>query len=88
MPPIPNLNHGLIGNGSLLALVSPTSAMEWLCLPRFDGPAVFARLLDARAGGVFRILSGARRWPGEMGYLPNTNILRTRFDQGERAAGS
>ncbi len=83
MPAIPNLNHGLIGNGSLLALVSPTSAMEWLCLPRFDGPAVFARMLDARSGGVFRILCQGEEVAGEMGYLPNTNILRTRFDQGE-----
>jgi GH15 family glucan-1,4-alpha-glucosidase len=83
MPVTPTLNHGLIGNGSLLALVSPTSAMEWLCLPRFDGPAVFARLLDARSGGVFRILSQGEEVPGDMAYLPNTNILRTRFSQGE-----
>jgi len=81
MPAIPTLNHGLIGNGSLLALVAPTSAMEWLCLPRFDGPSVFARLLDARAGGVFRILAQGAETAGEMAYLPNTNILRTRFDQ-------
>ncbi|BDU74309.1 glycoside hydrolase family 15 protein [Mesoterricola silvestris] len=80
---IPALNHGLIGNGSLLALVSPTSAMEWLCLPSFDGPAVFARLLDDRAGGVFRILSGGRELQGEQAYLPNTNVLRTRFQDGE-----
>ena len=79
MPDLPALNHGLIGNGSLLALVAPSSAMEWLCLPRFDGPALFARLLDARAGGVFRILCQGEEVAGEMGYLPNTNILRTRF---------
>jgi GH15 family glucan-1,4-alpha-glucosidase len=83
MPDAPSLNHGLIGNGSLLALVSPTSAMEWLCLPRFDGPSVFARLLDERSGGVFRILDGDREVAGEMGYLANTNILRTRFTQEE-----
>jgi GH15 family glucan-1,4-alpha-glucosidase len=80
MPEPPTLSHGLLGNGGLLALVSPTSAMEWLCLPRFDGPAVFARLLDARAGGVFRFLCAGREVPGRMEYLPNTNILRTRFE--------
>jgi GH15 family glucan-1,4-alpha-glucosidase len=80
MPTVPDLNHGLIGNGSLLALVSPTGAMEWLCLPRFDGPSVFARLLDER-GGAFRILSQGEEVPGELGYLPNTNILRTVFSQ-------
>ena len=83
MPEAPNLDHGLIGNGSLLALIAPTSAMEWLCLPRFDGPAVFARLLDEQAGGVFRILCAGREVTGEMGYLLNTNILRTRFQQGD-----
>ena len=45
--PVPRLNHGAIGNGRVLALVSPTSAIEWLCLPRFDSPSIFARLLDA-----------------------------------------
>ena len=83
MATVPTLNHGLIGNGSLLALIAPTSAMEWLCLPRFDSPSVFARLLDARAGGVFRILTQGAEVPGEMAYLPNTNILRTQFDRGE-----
>ena len=78
-PEIPKLDHGLIGNGSLLALISPMGAMEWLCLPRFDGPSVFGRLLDANAGGVFRILSSGEEVPGQMGYLPNTNILCTRF---------
>ena len=79
MADIPRLDHGLIGNGSLLALVSPTSAIEWLCLPRFDGPSVFARLLDTTAGGVFRILAGGEEVAGEMSYLANTNILCTRF---------
>ena len=38
----PPLDHGAIGNGRVLALVSPTSAIEWLCLPRFDSSACFA----------------------------------------------
>lgn len=85
MPEIPHLNHGIIGNGSLLALISPSSAIEWLCLPRFDSPSVFARLLDASAGGVFRILFSGEEVPGDMTYLPNTNILRTRFTNGDGA---
>ncbi len=79
MPEIPHLNHGIIGNGSLLALISPSSAIEWLCLPRFDSPSVFARLLDANSGGVFRILFSGEEVVGEMNYLQNTNILCTRF---------
>lgn len=83
MHDVPTLNHGVIGNGSLLALIAPTGAMEWLCLPRFDGPSVFARLLDAQDGGVFRFLANGEELAGEMAYLPNTNILRTRFTQKE-----
>jgi GH15 family glucan-1,4-alpha-glucosidase len=83
MTDAPLLNHGLVGNGSLLALVTPAGAIEWLCLPRFDGPSVFARLLDAESGGVFRILHAGREVDGEMAYLPNTNILCTRFIQEE-----
>ncbi|OQA38286.1 MAG: Trehalase [Acidobacteria bacterium ADurb.Bin340] len=80
-----HLDHGLIGNGSVLGLVSPhAAALEWLCMPRFDSPSVFGRLLDQKKGGAFRILApesagegGELR--GDMAYLPNTNVLRTRF---------
>jgi len=77
------LNHGLVGNGSLLALVSPTSAVDWMCMPRFDSPSVFGRLLGQEKGGVFRIMTGGRELPGKMDYLSNTNVLRTTFEQGE-----
>ncbi|WP_243319841.1 glycoside hydrolase family 15 protein [Geothrix sp. SG200] len=76
---LPTLDHGLIGNGNLLALVSPTSAIEWLCLPRFDSPSVFARLLDRRKGGVFRFLVNGEEVRGELQYLTNTNVLINRF---------
>lgn len=78
---VPKLDHGLIGNGNFLALVSPTSAIEWMCLPRFDSPSVFARLLDRRKGGVFRILAGGEEVRGDLQYVPNTNVLRNRFVQ-------
>ena len=81
MPPVPPLDHAAIGNGRVLALVSPTSAIEWLCLPRFDSPSVFARLLDAREGGVFRVLHGGEEVVGELRYLPNTNVAATRFER-------
>ncbi len=79
----PRLDHGAIGNGRVIALVSPTSAIEWLCMSRFDSPSVFGRLLDAERGGTFRILSGAREIRGSLRYLPNTNVLSTRFDDGD-----
>ena len=77
MRDITTLNHGVIGNGQVLALVSPSTHIEWLCLPRFDSPSVFARLRDADLGGSFGF-----DLPGDaevkMEYVANTNVLQTR----------
>jgi alpha,alpha-trehalase len=77
----PRLDHGAIGNGRVLALVSPTTAIEWLCLPRFDSPSVFGRLLDADRGGTFRFLVGGHEPSGVLSYVPNTNVLVSRFER-------
>src|SRR5215813_5674944 len=77
------LEHGAIGNGRLIALVSPTSAIEWLCLPRFDSPSVFAALLDSERGGTFQILGNGQSVRGRARYLENTNVLCTEFSVGE-----
>ncbi len=83
--PTPRLDHAVYGNGRVLALVRPTSAIEWLCLPRFDSPSVFGRILDADQGGTFRILARDREIEGRLAYLPNTNVVGTRFDDGDAA---
>ncbi len=80
-PEFPKLDHGLIGNGRILGLIAPTSAAEWLCLPRFDSPSVFARLLDHEHGGTFRILYDGHEVTGRMDYVRNTNVLRTLFER-------
>lgn len=70
---------GLIGNCQLFsALVRSDGAIPWACMPRFDSPPVFASLLDEREGGSFAIgpAAGSR---GVQSYLPNTNVLETRF---------
>lgn len=81
----PPLDYSAIGNGRVLALVSPTSAIEWLCLPRFDSPSVFARILDAKNGGTFRFLRGDREVIGKQSYVQNTNVVTTRFEAGDTA---
>lgn len=77
------LDHGAIGNGRLIALVAPTTAIEWLCLPRFDSPSVFAALLDRERGGRFQFLAGGEPVRGRAGYLLNTNVLRIEVDAGD-----
>ncbi len=75
------LNHGAIGNGQVLALVSPTTRIEWLCLPRFDSPSVFGWLLDRRVGGVWGFQAADGQWQqSQMEYIRNTNVLRTRVE--------
>jgi GH15 family glucan-1,4-alpha-glucosidase len=77
---VPPLDHGAIGNGRVLALVSPAGSVDWLCLPRFDSPSVFARLLDEHRGGSFRILHHGAEIKGSLRYFTNTNVLSTRFE--------
>ncbi len=81
---VTDLGHGAIGNGSVLALVGPDTSIDWLCLPRFDSPSVFGRLLDEAKGGRFQFVpeQGA---VGAMAYLRNTNILRTEIRTAEGA---
>jgi GH15 family glucan-1,4-alpha-glucosidase len=77
------LRHGVYGNGRVLALVTPTSAIEWLCLPRFDSPSVFGRILDRHKGGTFRILHRGDEIGGSLSYVRNTNVLSTLFRAGD-----
>jgi len=72
------LNHGVIGNGRLLALVNPDTCIDWLCMPRFDSPSVFARILDDERGGSFGFEADGMRTA--MAYARNTNVLRTEVE--------
>ncbi len=72
-------NYGVIGNMKSIALVGMNGSIDFLCYPNFDSPTVFASLLDDKQGGRFQIepqLTGMRI---RQLYLPETNILITRF---------
>ncbi|HUQ87708.1 MAG TPA: glycoside hydrolase family 15 protein [Vicinamibacterales bacterium] len=73
--PLP-LHHGAIGNGRVIALVAPDTSIDWLCLPRFDSPSVFARLLDQERGGAWAF-KPVEDWRTVANYVRNTNVLRT-----------
>lgn len=71
--------HGVIGDGFSCALVRPDGAIDWLCLPRFDSPSIFASLLDPARGGVTAITPRARPFESLQRYDPDTNVLETLF---------
>src|SRR6478672_4614395 len=76
---LPIAEHGLIGDLHTVALVGTDGTIDWYCCPRFDSPSVFAAILDADRGGLFRISPDCEGWSSKQLYLPDTNILITRF---------
>ncbi len=78
-----NLNYGIIGNGSSGALISRDGSVDWLCLPHFASPSVFANILDSNAGSLgIEVLKDVSI---KQSYLENTNILKTHFETDEWA---
>src|SRR2546423_4523825 len=71
--------HGLIGDLQTAALVAVDGTIDFLCLPEFDSPTVFARLLDAERGGAFTITPAMGEPRAEQRYVRDTNVLVTRF---------
>jgi GH15 family glucan-1,4-alpha-glucosidase len=76
-----NLNYGIIGNCTSAALISQNGDIEWCCLPDFDSPSIFGKLLDRKKGGEFSILASGDYSISQQ-YLGRTNILETVFDNG------
>lgn len=79
MPYQPIEHYGIIGNPLTAALVGLNGSIDWLCLPRFDSPSVFAAILDDARGGRFRIAPPGNDLRHKQFYWPDTNILITRF---------
>jgi hypothetical protein len=76
---LPIAEHGLIGDLHTVALVGTDGTIDWYCCPRFDSPSVFAAILDADDGGSFRISPDCEGCSSKQLYLPDTNVLITRF---------
>jgi GH15 family glucan-1,4-alpha-glucosidase len=72
-------NYGIIGDLHSAALVGMDGSIDWLCLPRFDSPSVFAAILDDEKGGRFKISPVSGGATRKQLYWPDTNVLVTRF---------
>jgi GH15 family glucan-1,4-alpha-glucosidase len=74
----PIADYGVIGDMHSAMLISADGSIDWGCLPDFDSPAMFLRLLDCGQGGYCSVevpsaITKSRR------YLERTNILETTF---------
>jgi GH15 family glucan-1,4-alpha-glucosidase len=74
-------NYGIIGDMGSVALVGKNGSIDWCCLPSFDSPSIFAAILDDRKGGYWRLAPPEDCDVKQM-YLPNSNVLVTRFFSG------
>src|SRR5918995_1162653 len=75
---LPIEDHGIVGDLHTAALIGTDGTVDWLCLPAFDSPSIFASILDDEKGGHFK-LQPERYDRSQQLYLPDTNVLLTRF---------
>lgn len=80
---VPIADYGMLADCASAALVTRDGSIDWLCLPRYDSPAIFARLLDPDAGHWSIHPSGD--YQVSRCYLPGTLVIETTFTT---AAGS
>jgi alpha,alpha-trehalase len=75
--PFPAISdYGFLSDCEVCALVAPSGNVEWMCLPRMDGPSVFGAILD-RGAGSFRLGPADVMVPSGRRYLPGTMVLET-----------
>ncbi|MEN3609506.1 glycoside hydrolase family 15 protein [Plantactinospora sp. ZYX-F-223] len=82
LPPI--ADYGLLGDTRTAALVSSAGAIDWMCVPRFDGAPLFGRLVGGAAAGTFRIGPARPAEVVERRYRRHTATLRTTWAVGDR----
>jgi GH15 family glucan-1,4-alpha-glucosidase len=74
---LPIGEYGLIADCNSAALVSRDGSIDWLCMPRYDSPGVFSRMLDPAAGHWSIRPAGA--FAVERRYVPGTLVVETTF---------
>ncbi|HEY1457953.1 MAG TPA: glycoside hydrolase family 15 protein [Solirubrobacteraceae bacterium] len=73
-PPI--ADYGFLSDCHTGALVASDGSIEWMCVPHFDSPSVFASMLD-RGAGSFRVGPYGIYVPAGRRYIPGTNLIET-----------
>ncbi|MFI5485030.1 MULTISPECIES: glycoside hydrolase family 15 protein [Micromonospora] len=76
-PPAPISDYGLLGDTRTAALVASDGAIDWLCVPRFDGEPLFGRLVGGPSAGTFRVGPVSAAPVVERRYRQHTATLET-----------
>jgi len=77
-----HLNYGAIGNCRTAALISEKGSIDWFCIPEFDSPSIFAKILDKDKGGCLSFIVDDKYRTSQK-YIEHTNILSTTFESDE-----
>ncbi|WP_414164761.1 glycoside hydrolase family 15 protein [Superficieibacter sp. BNK-5] len=72
-------DHGIIGDLRTCALITSDGAIDFLCWPNLDSPSLFVSLLDDERAGVFTLSPDGDQWRSLQSYLPDSNLLQTRW---------
>jgi GH15 family glucan-1,4-alpha-glucosidase len=72
-------DHGVIGDLRTCAMVASDGTIDYLCWPELDSPSVFSALLDSDEAGLFSLAPQWKNARQQQLYLPDTNILQTRW---------
>ncbi|GAA1304255.1 glucoamylase [Planotetraspora silvatica] len=70
-------DYALIGDMQSAALIGRDGSIDWLCLPRFDSPACFAKLVGDESNGFWRLAPTGQETATRRGYVKDTLILET-----------
>ncbi|MEV5319005.1 glycoside hydrolase family 15 protein [Streptomyces sp. NPDC052687] len=74
-------DYALIGDEQTAALVGRDGSVDWLCLPRFDSGACFAKLLGDEENGHWKLAPKGAEGPcTRRAYRPGTLVLDTEWE--------
>jgi GH15 family glucan-1,4-alpha-glucosidase len=76
----PIADYGLLGDTRTAALVGSDGAIDWLCVPRFDGDPLFGRLVGGAEAGAFRLGPAGASTLASRRYLEASATLETAWN--------
>ncbi|GAB2962127.1 glycoside hydrolase family 15 protein [Streptomyces pseudoechinosporeus] len=73
-------DYALIGDHQTAALIGRDGSIDWLCLPRFDSAACFAKLLGDEENGHWRLAPKGAGACTRRAYRPQSLVLDTEWE--------